>query len=84
MSMTKAEMQVSVDAREIITVITVSDSAKAKEWYTRLFGKGPDLEPFSWECRVQDWRSMGPGEEGDCETFELESSDRGARLVKGT
>ncbi len=35
-----------VDARETITEIQVSDLAKSKEWYSRLFGKGPDLEPF--------------------------------------
>ena len=45
-SMTKSEMLVAVDAREIITIIMVSDPVKAKDWYTRLFGKGPDLEPF--------------------------------------
>lgn len=36
----------SIDAKETITVIKVSDLSKSKEWYSRLFGKGPDLEPF--------------------------------------
>lgn len=36
----------ALDVRETITVITVSDLAKSREWYSRLFGKGPDLEPF--------------------------------------
>jgi predicted enzyme related to lactoylglutathione lyase len=36
----------SVDVSDSITVITVSDLPKSKEWYSRLFGKGPDLEPF--------------------------------------
>jgi len=36
----------AIDARETITEIQVSDLAKSKEWYSRLFGKGPDLEPF--------------------------------------
>jgi predicted enzyme related to lactoylglutathione lyase len=40
------QTQESVGVRETITVITVSDGAKSKEWYSRLFGKGPDLEPF--------------------------------------
>ncbi len=35
-----------IDARETITEIHVSDIKKSKEWYSRLFGKGPDLEPF--------------------------------------
>jgi len=39
-------VQGSVDAREAITVITVMDLAKSREWYSKLFGKGPDLEPF--------------------------------------
>src|SRR5207245_8920056 len=40
------QTQESVGVRETITVITVSDHAKSMEWYSRLFGKGPDLEPF--------------------------------------
>jgi predicted enzyme related to lactoylglutathione lyase len=40
------QTQESVKVRETITVITVSDHQKSKEWYSRLFGKGPDLEPF--------------------------------------
>ncbi|HYC12099.1 MAG TPA: VOC family protein [Nitrososphaerales archaeon] len=35
-----------IDARETITQITVSNLQKSREWYSRLFGKGPDLEPF--------------------------------------
>jgi predicted enzyme related to lactoylglutathione lyase len=38
--------QSPIDVREYITEITVSDLPKSKEWYSRLFGKGPDLEPF--------------------------------------
>lgn len=26
--------------------IKVGDLSKSKEWYSKLFGKGPDLEPF--------------------------------------
>ena len=36
----------SIDVREAITKITVSDLPRSREWYSRLFGKGPDLEPF--------------------------------------
>ena len=36
----------AIDVRETITVITVSDLSKSREWYSRLFGKVPDLEPF--------------------------------------
>jgi glyoxylase I family protein len=38
--------QGAIDVRETITAITVSDLPKSREWYSRLFGKGPDLEPF--------------------------------------
>jgi predicted enzyme related to lactoylglutathione lyase len=36
----------AVSVRESIVVITVSDLSKSREWYSRLFGKLPDLEPF--------------------------------------
>jgi predicted enzyme related to lactoylglutathione lyase len=36
----------TIDARETIVEINVNDLPMSKEWYTRLFGKGPDLEPF--------------------------------------
>ena len=36
----------AVDVRETMVVIAVSDLSKSRDWYTRLFGKGPDLEPF--------------------------------------
>ncbi len=32
--------------RDTITVIKVSDVAKSRAWYSGLFGKPPDLEPF--------------------------------------
>jgi catechol 2,3-dioxygenase-like lactoylglutathione lyase family enzyme len=35
-----------IDVREIITEISVSDLERSRAWYTRLFGKSPDLEPF--------------------------------------
>ncbi len=35
-----------VKVKDAITVITVSNLAKSREWYSTLFGKGPDLEPF--------------------------------------
>jgi len=40
------QAQESIRVKDIITVIPVSDLAQAKEWYSKLFGKGPDLEPF--------------------------------------
>jgi catechol 2,3-dioxygenase-like lactoylglutathione lyase family enzyme len=36
----------SIDVRETITEIPVSDLEKSREWYSRLLGHGPDLEPF--------------------------------------
>jgi lactoylglutathione lyase len=41
-----AGKQGPIDVRESLVEITVSDLPKSREWYTRLFGKGPDLEPF--------------------------------------
>jgi predicted enzyme related to lactoylglutathione lyase len=38
--------QGAIEVREAITAIAVSDIAKSREWYSRLFGKVPDLEPF--------------------------------------
>ena len=35
-----------IDVKETIVVVKVSDLSKSREWYSRLFGKGPDLEPF--------------------------------------
>ena len=36
----------TIDVRETITEITVSDLEKSRQWYSRLLGKRPDLEPF--------------------------------------
>ena len=36
----------SINVKDIITIIPVSDHARSKEWYSKLFGKAPDLEPF--------------------------------------
>jgi len=38
--------QNSIDAKEMITEIAVSDLSKSRDWYSKLFGKVPDLEPF--------------------------------------
>jgi len=46
----------TIDVREIITEITVSDLARSREWYSRLFGKGPDLEPFPGKV---EWKIGG-------------------------
>ena len=32
--------------KDVLVEIAVSDLPKSREWYSRLFGKGPDLEPF--------------------------------------
>ena len=44
--MQSAGTQRVIDVKEAIVVIAVSDISKSREWYSRLFGKGPDLEPF--------------------------------------
>ena len=45
-----------VEVREIITEISVSNLERSKEWYTKLFGKGIDLEPFKENL---EWRLGG-------------------------
>lgn len=35
-----------IRVKDAITEIAVSDLARAREWYSKAFGKGPDLEPF--------------------------------------
>ena len=41
-----AQTQESIQVKDIITAIPVSDPERSKAWYTKLFGKAPDLEPF--------------------------------------
>jgi hypothetical protein len=36
----------TIEVRETTVEISVSDHSKSVEWYSRLLGKGPDLEPF--------------------------------------
>jgi hypothetical protein len=55
----------SIDVRELIVEISVSDLTRSREWYSRLLGKGPDLEPFSGniEFRVGGaWLQIVAGE----------------------
>ena len=40
-------MQGPVVVKDAITVMTVSNLAKSREWYSTVFGKGPDLAPFA-------------------------------------
>jgi predicted enzyme related to lactoylglutathione lyase len=44
--MQSVETQRAIDVNEAIVVIVVSDLSESREWYSRLFGKQPDLEPF--------------------------------------
>jgi predicted enzyme related to lactoylglutathione lyase len=53
-----------IDVRETIVEITVSDLPKSREWYSRLFGKGPDLEPFPGNIEFKiggAWVQIGSG-----------------------
>jgi predicted enzyme related to lactoylglutathione lyase len=45
-SMQNVATQRAIDVKEAIVVIAVNDLSNAREWYSRLFGKQPDLEPF--------------------------------------
>jgi catechol 2,3-dioxygenase-like lactoylglutathione lyase family enzyme len=54
-----------IDARDVITVIKVSDPEKSKDWYSRLLGKGPDLEPFPGNVEFKlggAWIQISKGE----------------------
>lgn len=44
--MAPAAQESTIDAVHTITEISVRDIKKATEWYSKVFGKGPDLEPF--------------------------------------
>jgi predicted enzyme related to lactoylglutathione lyase len=35
-----------IEVKDVITEIKVRDATASREWYTKLFGKPPDLEPF--------------------------------------
>src|SRR6266568_3769628 len=53
-----------IDVKEAIVVIAVSDLSKSREWYSLLFGKPPDLEPFpgNVEFKVGDaWVQISKG-----------------------
>jgi predicted enzyme related to lactoylglutathione lyase len=36
----------AIGVLDAIVVIAVSDLSRSRDWYSRLFGKRPDLEPF--------------------------------------
>lgn len=46
----------TIEVREIITEITVSDLSRSREWYSLLFGKPVDLEPFEGNL---EWKIAG-------------------------
>lgn len=48
--------QGSIDARATITEIQVSDLRRSREWYSLLFGKPVDLEPFEGNL---EWNIAG-------------------------
>lgn len=53
--------------KDVIVRITVGDIAKAREWYTRVFGKRPDLEPFPGNVEFKiggAWVQLAAGPEG--------------------
>ncbi len=40
------DLKTPITAKDAIVEIKVSDLTRSREWYSRLFGKAPDLEPF--------------------------------------
>jgi len=46
----------TLEARDLITEITVSDLARSREWYSLLFGKDIDLQPFEGNL---EWKIAG-------------------------
>ncbi len=54
--MTDPALHGTIDVREVITEIAVSDLERSREWYARLFGKKQDLEPFKGNV---EWRIGG-------------------------
>jgi predicted enzyme related to lactoylglutathione lyase len=60
--------QRTIDVKETIVVIAVSDLSKSREWYSRLFGKEPDLEPFPGNVEFKlggAWVQISHGEVHD-------------------
>jgi len=46
-AMNESGLRKTIEVRETIVEITVSELTKSRDWYSRLLGKsGPDLEPF--------------------------------------
>lgn len=54
--MTDPAIHGTIEVRETITEISVSNLMKSREWYARLFGKKHDLEPFEGNV---EWRVGG-------------------------
>ena len=46
----------TIEARDVITEIQVSDLARSREWYSLLFGKDVDLQPFEGNL---EWKIAG-------------------------
>lgn len=46
----------TIEARDVITEIKVSDLPKSREWYSLLFGKDIDLQPFEGNL---EWKVAG-------------------------
>ena len=57
-------MQGPIDAKDAITVVPVSNLAKSRVWYSTVFGKQPDLEPFPGNVEFKDggaWVQISEG-----------------------
>lgn len=68
-----------IEVRNTIVVIAVSDLPKSKDWYSRLFGKSPDLEPFPGNIEFKiggAWVQISKGEvKASSWSLQLEVSD---------
>lgn len=54
-----------IDAKDLITEVPVSDIKRSREWYVKLFGKPPDLEPFPGNVEFKiggGWAQIVEGE----------------------
>jgi len=68
-----------IQAKDTIVTIAVDDTPKSRNWYSRLFGKEPDLEPFPGNAEYKvagAWVQIRKGEvKPSSWSLEVEVSD---------
>jgi hypothetical protein len=79
--MQNAATQRVIDVLDTVVVIAASDISKSREWYSRLPGKSPDLEPFPGNVEFN--LGLCPQPEDALEDHEDERRDIGRETDTG-